>query len=60
MTFGGAKGEIRSSMLGREFYYSSLSTEEYAEALNRIGFDIVFLERDQPGQDHIALMASRK
>jgi SAM-dependent methyltransferase len=60
LTFGGSKGEIRSTMLGREFYYSSLSPEEYTEALERIGFDVVSLERDQPGEEHIVIFAERR
>lgn len=59
-TVGGKQGEIRSSMLGHEFYYSSLSGEAYAEALQAIGFEVVVLEMDQPGEDHVVIMADKK
>lgn len=56
-TAGGREGEIRSSMLGREFYYSSLSTKDYSDVLLRIGFTVLSLEKDPPGEEHIVVIA---
>ncbi len=59
-SFGGKSGEIRSSMLGREFYYSSLSTQEYTDVLHDVGFDVISLDRNQPVEDHIVILAQRE
>jgi len=59
LTFGGKMGEILSSMLGRKFYYNSLSTEEYTEVIDSIGFNVISIESDQPGEQHIVITAQK-
>ena len=59
VTFGGRAGEIRSTMLGREFYYGSLATDQYTDALNRIGFETILMSRDKTADGRIALLLKK-
>lgn len=56
-TAGGVDGEITGRMRGEEFYYSSLSDEEYLRTLNERGCKCVLMERDQHPEDHVVFVA---
>ena len=55
-TAGGVDGEITGQMCGQDFYYSSLSEEEYLRAMTENGCKCILMERDQHPEDHVVFI----
>jgi hypothetical protein len=55
-TAGGVDGEITGRMCGQNFYYSSLSEEEYLRIMKDTGCKLILLERDQYPEDHVVFI----
>lgn len=58
-TAGGVDGEITGQMCGLEFYYSSLSDEEYLRILKEKGCKCILLQRDQYPEEHVVFIGAK-
>jgi SAM-dependent methyltransferase len=58
-TAGGIDDEITGHMCGQNFYYSSLSEEEYLRILKDTGCKIILLERDQYPEEHVVFIGAK-
>ncbi|NLW55639.1 MAG: class I SAM-dependent methyltransferase [Firmicutes bacterium] len=59
-TAGGGAGELRSTMHGVEFYYSSLSVEHYLQLLAENNCRVLFNELDDPSSHGHRVICCRK
>ena len=58
-TAGGVDGEITGEMQGRDFYYSSLTEEEYLRIMKENGCKCILMERDQYPEEHVVFIGAK-
>lgn len=58
-TAGGVDGEITGQMGGQEFYYSSLTENEYLKIMRENGCKCFLMERDQHPEDHVVFIGAK-
>ena len=58
-TAGGVDGEITGQMRGQEFYYSSLTEEEYLKIMRENGCKCILMERDQHPEEHVVFIGAQ-
>ncbi len=58
-TAGGVDDERTGDMCGQNFYYSSLSEEEYLKIMKDTGCKLILLERDQYPEEHVVFIGVR-
>jgi SAM-dependent methyltransferase len=58
-TAGGVDGEITGHMCSYDFYYSSLSEEEYLRILKEKGCKCILLQRDQYPEEHVVFIGAK-
>ena len=56
---GGIDDERTGHMCGQNFYYSSLSEEEYLRIMKDMGCKLILLERDQYPEEHVVFIGAK-
>lgn len=58
-TAGGVDGEITGQMYGQDFYYSSLTEEEYLRTMKESGCKCILFNRDQYPEEHVVFIGAK-